>query len=249
LRLDFAGNLAAALDLDLVVVDLGRDLAAGMDQKAAAGAEITFQTPANLGILDRGGAGEETALGDIDVAAAGDIGLHRSLDDETVARLDLAGEYDAAAHHELADRGLRRLRRLGGGLIRRDRRRATQRLERTRHNTRSPSSGRCGPTVRHSTPFMRPRPRQIWYAAFVALESAMPAAPLRRNIARHRASSRKEAGGSMTLAGARVSRGGSASSRSCGQRAQLDPVARSARQTRAAARLPAIWMEFQPQPV
>jgi hypothetical protein len=104
--LDVAGELAARLDLDLGVAHRADDLAGRADEQALAHRQRALETAADLGLLDRGGALEETALGDVDVAAVRQIGLDAALDDETVARGDLARERDLATDDELAMLGL-----------------------------------------------------------------------------------------------------------------------------------------------
>src|SRR5947209_13842390 len=79
LRLDVAGDLAAALDLDLAVADRARDPAGRLDQKALADHQIAFETALDLGFLDRGGAFEQARFGDLDVAAVVEIGLDAAL--------------------------------------------------------------------------------------------------------------------------------------------------------------------------
>src|SRR5262249_20366835 len=112
---------AAALDLDLAIADRGGDLAGGPDQQPSAHGQLALEAPADLGVLDRCGAREEAAFGNGYVPAILDVCLDGPLDDQPVARADLAGEYDLAADHEGPGRGLRlrerrlAVRLLGGG--------------------------------------------------------------------------------------------------------------------------------------
>src|SRR5262249_6619958 len=89
LRLDVAGDLAAALDLDLAVADRPGDAAAGLDQEPLADHQIALEAALDLGLLDRGRAFEQTALGNLDVAAVVQIGLDAAFDDQLVAGGDL----------------------------------------------------------------------------------------------------------------------------------------------------------------
>ena len=102
LRLDIAGDLAAAFDLDLAVADRPRDPAGGLDQQPLADDEIALEAAAHLGVLDRGGALEQAALGDVDIAAIGQVGLDAALDEQLVAGIDLARQRNFAADAEPA---------------------------------------------------------------------------------------------------------------------------------------------------
>jgi hypothetical protein len=90
LRLDIAGNLAAALDLDLAVANRSGDPSAGLDQEPLADHQIAFEPALDLGFLDRGRALEEPALGDLDIAAIVEVGLDAAFDDQLVTGGDLA---------------------------------------------------------------------------------------------------------------------------------------------------------------
>ena len=78
LRLNVAENLAAAFDLDLAVANRPGDAPAGFDQEPLAHDEIAFEATANLGILNRGRAFEQAALGDFDIAAPSDATISTS---------------------------------------------------------------------------------------------------------------------------------------------------------------------------
>src|SRR3954469_1382742 len=113
LRADFehrdgAGDAAAALDLDLAVADVALHLAGAPDQQAVAHREVALVDAADLGLLDLGLAvGEAAALGDLDGAGLVQRDLDAALDDEAVARRDLAREADPGAHRQaLAGLGL-----------------------------------------------------------------------------------------------------------------------------------------------
>src|SRR5439155_15949147 len=103
LGLHVAGNLAAALDLDLAVANRPGDPAAGLDQQPLADREVAFKAAMDLGVLDRGRTLEQPALGDLDIAAVVEIGLDAALDDQFVAGGDLARQGDLAADRQLAD--------------------------------------------------------------------------------------------------------------------------------------------------
>src|SRR5215469_3230864 len=103
LRLDVAGDLAAALDLQLAVADRARHPAARLDQQPLADGQIAFEAALDFGFLDRGGALEQPALGDLDVAAIVEVGLDAALDDQLVAGGDFAREGDLAADGQFAD--------------------------------------------------------------------------------------------------------------------------------------------------
>src|SRR5205085_7726169 len=103
LGLDVAGDLAAALDLDLAVADRAGDPPARLDQEALADHQVAFETALDLGVLDRGGAFEQPRFGDLDVAAVVEVGLDAALDDQLVAGRDLARKGDLAADGQLAD--------------------------------------------------------------------------------------------------------------------------------------------------
>ena len=66
---------------------------------------------ADLGLLDRGGALHQAGLGDLDLAAVVEVGLDAALDDEPLARGDLAGQRDLAADDEAAHFGVAARRR------------------------------------------------------------------------------------------------------------------------------------------
>src|SRR5271169_6070646 len=102
LRLDVAGYLAAALDLDLAVANRPRNPPGRLDQQPLADSEITLEAAAHFGLLDCGRALEQTALGDVDIAAVGQIGLDAALDEQLIARIDLARERDLATDAEPA---------------------------------------------------------------------------------------------------------------------------------------------------
>src|SRR5205085_6755499 len=122
-RVDMAGEPATPLDLDLAVAHGRRHLARRADQQPTANRELTLETTADLGALDRGGAGEEAALGDRYIPAILDVRLDGPLDDQTVAGTDLAGEHDLAAHDQGAGRGLRLRHRGLAARLRRNNRR------------------------------------------------------------------------------------------------------------------------------
>ncbi|SRR6266700_284249 len=81
LRLDVAENLAAAFDLDLAVADRPRDPASRLDQEPVADDQITFEAAAYLGLVDRCRALEQAALGNLDSAAVGQLGVDTAFDD------------------------------------------------------------------------------------------------------------------------------------------------------------------------
>src|SRR5207302_968585 len=97
------GDLAAALDLDLAVANRPGDPPARLDQEPLADHQIALEAALDLGFLDRGGAFEQPALGDLDIAAVVEVGLDAALDDQLVAGGDLAGKRDLAADGQLAD--------------------------------------------------------------------------------------------------------------------------------------------------
>src|SRR5260221_8671948 len=75
LLLNVAENLAAAFDLDLAVADRPRDPAGRLDQEPVADDQITFEAAAYLGLVDRCRALEQAALGNLDSAAVGQLGV------------------------------------------------------------------------------------------------------------------------------------------------------------------------------
>src|SRR5215470_13869592 len=99
-HLDLTAELAAGGDLDLGIADLARDLAGRLDAEALLDGERALEAAADLGILDRGRALVEAALGDLDMMAIGEVRLDAALDDEMVAGFDLAREGDLAADDE-----------------------------------------------------------------------------------------------------------------------------------------------------
>src|SRR4051812_46943150 len=64
--LDLAGQLAAALDLDLAVGDLAAHLAGRVDDQAVADDELAFEQAADFGVFDLGRALERTVFSDLD---------------------------------------------------------------------------------------------------------------------------------------------------------------------------------------
>ena len=90
LRLDVAENLAAAFDLDLAVADRPRDPAGRLDQEPVADDQITFEAAAYLGLVDRCRALEQAALGNLDSAAVGQLGVDTAFDEQFVAGIDFA---------------------------------------------------------------------------------------------------------------------------------------------------------------
>ena len=101
-RLDLAENLAAALDFDLAVEDRSRDPAGRPDQQPVVNDEITFEAAAYLSLGDGGGTLEETALGNLDDAAVGWLGVDAALDEQLVAGSDFTRQGDTAADAEAA---------------------------------------------------------------------------------------------------------------------------------------------------
>src|SRR4051812_45719030 len=106
LRLDVAGKLTAEFNFELAIPDRAGNLAAGTDEKTAAHRQGAFEPAMYLGGVDRGRALEKTALGNVDLAAVLQIRLDAALDDELVARVDLARQRDLAADDQLAHLGL-----------------------------------------------------------------------------------------------------------------------------------------------
>src|SRR5258708_2248550 len=90
LHLDVAENLAAAFDLDLAVADRPRDPAGRLDQEPVADDQITFEAAAYLGLVDRCRALEQAALGNLDSAAVGQLGVDTAFDEQFVAGIDFA---------------------------------------------------------------------------------------------------------------------------------------------------------------
>src|SRR5439155_23597979 len=95
-----AGNATATLDFELFILDGPGDEAGRTNQKAPAHRELTLETPADVGALNRGRAAEEPALGDRNVAALLDIGFDRAFDDQSVAAGNLARQDDLASDHQ-----------------------------------------------------------------------------------------------------------------------------------------------------
>ena len=56
-----------------------------LDQEPLADHEVAFEAAAHLGVVDRGRAFEQTALGDVDIAAIGQIRLDAALDNQLVS--------------------------------------------------------------------------------------------------------------------------------------------------------------------
>src|SRR6185295_16120290 len=122
--LDVAGDLAAGLDLDHPVADRPDHLAGGADEHPLADGERALEATGDLGRIDLRLALEEAALGDVDRAAVGQVGVDAALDHQLVARGDLARELDLAADDQLllaggqigsgARRGRRGAQRHGG---------------------------------------------------------------------------------------------------------------------------------------
>src|SRR5579875_3826841 len=106
LRLDVAGDLTAALDLDLAVANGARNAPARPNQKPFPDRQIAFEAAADLGLFDRSRALEQAGLGDVDIAAVGQIGLDAAFDDQLFARGDLARQADIAADDQLARLGV-----------------------------------------------------------------------------------------------------------------------------------------------
>src|SRR5947209_19983328 len=75
LRLDVAGNLPAAFDLDLAVADRAGDPAGGADQEALADDQIAFEAAAHLDVVDCRRPLEQPRFGDLDIVAVLQIGL------------------------------------------------------------------------------------------------------------------------------------------------------------------------------
>src|SRR5258708_10501582 len=90
LRLNVAENLAAAFDLDVAVADRPRDRAGRLDQEPVADDQITFEAAAYLGLVDRCRALEQAALGNLDSAAVGQLGVDTGFDEQFVAGIDFA---------------------------------------------------------------------------------------------------------------------------------------------------------------
>src|SRR6266513_1661579 len=88
LRLDVAENLAAAFDL--AVADRSRDPAGRLDQEPVTDDQITFEAAAYLGLVDRCRALEQAALGNLDSAAVGQLGVDTAFDEQFVAGIDFA---------------------------------------------------------------------------------------------------------------------------------------------------------------
>ena len=90
LRLDVARNLTAAFDLDLTIANCTRDPTSRLDQQSLAHGEIAFEATPYFGLFDRGGALEQTALGNGESTAIDQIGLDAALDRQFLARSDIA---------------------------------------------------------------------------------------------------------------------------------------------------------------
>src|SRR6516162_1543460 len=90
----FAGRLrldvAAAFDLDLAVADRPRDPAGRLDQEPVADDQITFEAAAYLGLVDRCRALKQAALGNLDSATVGQLGVDTAFDEQFVAGIDFA---------------------------------------------------------------------------------------------------------------------------------------------------------------
>src|SRR5216110_977367 len=91
LRLDVAGDLATAFDLDLAVANRAGNAAGGTDEEPLADHQIAFEPPAHVDLVDRRRTLEQPGLGDIDIMAVLQIGFDAPLDNQLVARGDLAG--------------------------------------------------------------------------------------------------------------------------------------------------------------
>src|SRR6185312_16891926 len=94
------------LDLELAIADRAGDPSAGADQQPPPHHQLAFEAAAYLGIVDRGGALEEAALGDLDFVAVLQVRLDAALDDELVAGGDLARQRDLAAADQPAQIGV-----------------------------------------------------------------------------------------------------------------------------------------------
>src|SRR5271169_4071856 len=149
LRLDVAGYLAAALDLDLAVANRPRNPPGRLDQQPLADSEIALEAAAHFRLLDCGGALEQAALGDVDVAAVGQIGLDAALDEQLVARIDLARERDLAADAEPAHFAVRlglvgQIHRPAQRIARAGRIAGPRQIRRARRHSRRPDWGGYG---------------------------------------------------------------------------------------------------------
>ena len=103
---NIAGDIAAALDLDLMVPHFRGNLAGGLNRQALADLQLAFEAAVNFGILRSRGADEDAAFGNLDVLALADIGPDGPLDHKAVTGADLPGEDDAVADDELAGLGV-----------------------------------------------------------------------------------------------------------------------------------------------
>jgi hypothetical protein len=66
------------------------DKAGRANEKAPAHFELSLETPANLGALNRGRAAEEAALSDRNVSTLFDVGFDRAFDNQSIAARNLA---------------------------------------------------------------------------------------------------------------------------------------------------------------
>src|SRR5579864_8138170 len=110
LRVLFAGealhvavDFAAILDVQLAVANRARDPARGADQKILAHRERAFVMAGDFGPRDFGGALKGAILGDLDRMAILQLGLDLAVDDQAVARRNLAVERDALADDQLLE--------------------------------------------------------------------------------------------------------------------------------------------------
>src|SRR5437588_10230360 len=102
LRLDVAGDLATAFDLDLAVANRAGNAARGTDEEPLADYQVALEPPAHVDLVDRRRTLEQPGLGDIDIVAVLQIGLDAALDNQLVARGDLARQRDFAADDQSA---------------------------------------------------------------------------------------------------------------------------------------------------
>src|SRR5205823_974554 len=113
LRLDGARDLAAAFDLELAIGNRARNMAGGADQQPLADDKLALEMPAHLGLLDRGVAFEQAALGDVQLAALVQFRLDAALDHEPVTAADVPGQRDFPAYDHVPALDLLQLRRVG----------------------------------------------------------------------------------------------------------------------------------------
>ena len=90
--MDRSGDLPACFDLYFIVGNRPGYVAAGSDQQALADDEIPLDAAAHVGVLGRTAASENAALGDDHILAIWQVRFDRALDDEAIARTNIARE-------------------------------------------------------------------------------------------------------------------------------------------------------------